>query len=132
MVVNYFIRQPLLEKKKQQQKKQKKKNNNNKKNKTTTNKQTKKKKKKKKKTNNKQTHSKNSPLREKSCHPPSCFVNIHNTHAKAYDLSTMSILSVVRYFLLSNQLTAVGLGIFLQLQSWLSGWVVVTCRGRGT
>ena len=55
-------------------------------------------------------HGKNSSLREKTSRSPFYFVNSHNTHA--YDLSTMAIVSVVRYFLLLNQLTTVGLGIF--------------------
>ena len=40
----------------------------------------------------KETRQKLTFQREKSCRPPSYFVNSHNTHAKAYDLSTsMSI-----------------------------------------
>ena len=54
-------------------------------------------------------NSKNLPLSEKSCRPPSYFVLTAIaiiTHAKSYDLSAMSILSVVRYSLLLNQLRA--------------------------
>ena len=54
---------------------------------------------------------KKSLFREKICCLPFHFVN--KTRTKAYDISTMSIFSVVRYVLLLNQLTAVRLGVML-------------------
>ena len=61
---------------------------------------------------------------------PSYFVNSRSiiTHAKAYDLSTMSILSVVRYFLLLNQLSAEDI-----FTSYSYGcWIGVSIPGRAS
>ena len=85
-VVIYFIMQSFLEKKK----------NNNKK----------KKKKKKKKQQKLTSQREKLPSAILFCQQPAAII----THGKSYDLSTMSILSVVRYFLLLNQLWA---GVFL-------------------